>query len=88
MPTLFSYRAHIGAVDQPFEAVRSGNLHFVVNALENQMRAGAHQSALGRVNQINVLRADHYVNRLIVAKALVHAGESGTEDFHQLIGGA
>ena len=37
------------------------------------------------VNQINILRADHNVNRLIVSKALVHTGESGTEDLNQLI---
>lgn len=85
MPTCFP-TGHISVLwtshSKPFGVVTSIS---VVNALEDQMSAGAHQGALGRVNQINILWADHYVNRLIVAKALVHAGESGTEDFNQLI---
>ena len=34
---------------------------------------------------MDILRTDHHIYRLVVAKALIHTGKTGAENLHQLI---
>ena len=56
-----------------------------MNTLEDQVGAGADQRALGRVYQVDILRADDNIDRSVVAEAFIHAGKFGTEDLNQLV---
>ena len=82
---LCPHRTHIRAVNQPFKAIGSGDLHLVVNTLKNQMGTYAAEGSVLWLYQIDVFRPDDYVHRPVVAKAFVHTGKSGSEDFHQLV---
>ena len=49
------------------------------------MRAYSRKGSGGRIHQIDILRTDHHIYRLVVAKALIHTGKTGAENLHQLI---
>ena len=60
---LLADREHIRAVNQPFIAVRCGDFHLIVDALENQVGDNALQRAFLRFYEVDVLRADDNVYR-------------------------
>ena len=62
-----------------FEACRH-NLHFIMNALENQMRNYAGKGSLFRRNKLHILRSDNNVNRLVGAKTGINAGKTSAQN--------
>ena len=77
---LLADREHIRAVNQPFIAVRCGDFHLIVDALENQVGDNALQRAFLRFYEVDVLRADDNVYRLVCSESLIDAGKFRTED--------
>ena len=82
---LLADREHIRAVNQPFIAVRCGDFHLIVDALENQVGDNALQRAFLRFYEVDVLRADDNVYRLVCSESFIDAGKFRTEDFNQLV---
>ena len=70
---------------QPFETVRGGHFHLIVDALENQVGHNTLQGAVLRLYKVNVLRPDDHIHRLIIAKSLVNTCKAGAEDFYQFV---
>ena len=56
-----------------------------MDALEGDGGDGAAQVALIGGNDVDILRTDHDVDRLVLFKALVHALEFPAEEFDQII---
>ena len=73
-------RAVVRSLDKPLEALEIDN-GVVVDALEGDGGNCAAQVTLIGRNDINILRTDHDVDRLIRGKALVDALESAAEKF-------
>ena len=72
----------IGRLDKPLEALEINN-GVVMHALERYRGDGAAKMALVRRDDVNILRADNNINRLVRGKALVHALEFAAEEFDQ-----
>ena len=75
----------IRGLDQPFEALE---LHddVVVQTLEGDAGDGAYQMALICGNNVDVLRADDHVHRLVGVKARVHAVKDPAKEPDLVIG--
>ena len=82
---LLADREHIRAVNQPFIAVWCSNFHLIVDALENQVGDNALQRAFLRFYEVDVLRADDNVYRMVCSESLIDAGKFRTEYLTQRV---
>ena len=69
-------------MNEPLKAFEIHN-DVVVQAFEGDGSDGAGQVAQLRLHNVDVLRSDHHVHRLIFGKSRVHAGKGPAKELHQ-----
>ena len=74
----------IRGLDQPLEALEFHD-DVIVQTLEGDAGNVAHQVPLGHRHNVNILRADNHIHRLVGRKALVHALEDPAKEFDPVI---
>ena len=74
----------VRGLNEPLEALE---LHddVVVKTLEGNARDGADEMTLCGLHDVNVLRADDHVHRLVGGEPAVHTGELLAVHFHHVV---
>ena len=76
--------AVIRRLDEPLEALEIDN-GVIVDTLEGDGGDGAAQMTCIRADNVNILRTDDDIDRLVLLKALVHAGKDSAEEFDLVV---
>ena len=79
-----SNREQIGRVNEKLKTVHR-NLHLIVNTFENQMGDTSADGTFLRFHKINILRADHNVDRFVFAESDINALELRTENLDETV---
>ena len=79
-----SDREQIGGVNEKFEAV-DGNFHLVVDAFEDQVRHTSMDCAFLRFYEVDILRTDYNIDRLVFAESDIDALEFRAENLDEAV---